>query len=97
MIAAVRGRDRGLGRRRVERQAIGIDVGEHRRGAGHHDRQRGERRGERRRDHFVARTDAERAQRQRERVGARADADGVRRRRDAAANSASNASSSGRE
>ena len=52
-----------------------VDIGEHRRRAGHHDRQGAERRRKRRRDHFVAGADAERSQRERERIGARADAD----------------------
>ena len=71
-------RDRGRGRVRIERQPLGIDVGEHRPRAGHHDGERRVGRRERRRDHLVARADVERAQDQRDRVGAGADADGVR-------------------
>ena len=79
MIAAVRGVTAAAAAARIEREAIGIDVGEHRPRAGHHDRQRRVRGRQRRGDDLVARTDAERAQRDRQRVGAGADADGVRR------------------
>jgi hypothetical protein len=70
-------RDGGLGGGRVERQAIGIDVGEDRPGPGHHDRQRRIGGRERRRDDFVSGADVEGPQDQRDRVGARADAHGV--------------------
>ena len=85
---------RGRGRVGIERQAVRIDVGEHRARAGHHDRERRIGGRQRRRDDFVAGTDVEGAQDQRDRVGAGADAHGVRLRH-AAANSASNASTSG--
>ena len=62
----------------IERQPLGIDVGEHRPRAGHHHRQRGVGGGKRRRDHLVAGADVERAENQRDRVGAGADADRVR-------------------
>jgi hypothetical protein len=66
---------------RIDRQTIGIDVGEHGTRAGHHDRERRVRGGQRRGDHLVARLDADGAQRDRQSVGAVADADGVRRPR----------------
>ena len=64
---------------RIERQAIGIDVGKNGAGARHHDRERRVRGRERRRDHLIARPDAKRAQRDRQRIGAGADAYGVGR------------------
>ena len=71
--------DRGGGRIGIEGEAVRIDVGKDRPGAGHHDRQRRVGRGERRRDHLVAGADVERSKRQRDRIGAGTDADGVSR------------------
>jgi hypothetical protein len=90
----VRGADCGLDAIGVDGQPHRIDVGEDRPRAGHHDRERGVGRGERRGNHFVAGADAERAQDQGNRVRPVADANRVRAP-DAAANSRSKASTSG--
>ena len=63
---------------RIHRQSLGIDVGKDRTRAGHHHRQRGVGRRQRRGDHFVAGADVEGAEDQRDRIGAGADADRVR-------------------
>ena len=76
-MAAVRGCHSCGGRPRIDRQSIGIDVGEHRPRASHHDGQRRVRGGQGRRDDLVARSDTDPAQRNRKRIGAGADADGV--------------------
>ena len=62
---------------RIERQAIRIDVGEHRPCAGHHHGQRRIGGRQRRRDHLVARPNPEAAEDERNRVGSGPDADGV--------------------
>ena len=87
-------RDGRFGRAWIKRQAIGINIRKDRTRTSHHHGERGVGRRQRRRDHLVAGTDVEGAQDQGDRIGARADADGVGARL-AAANSASNASTSG--
>ena len=90
--------DRGGRRAGVEREPFRIDVREHRPRPGHHDGERRECRGQRRRDHFVAwarfRAPSIRARG----IGAVSDADGVGGEKpQAPANSASNAATSGPE
>ena len=87
-------RDRRLDCRRVDGQALGIDVREDRPRARHHDGERRVRRRQRARHHLVSGADAERAQGQRQRVGPGRDAD-RRAVPEAAASSCSKASSSG--
>ncbi len=63
----------------VERERLGVDVDEHRAGSDAHDALDGGEERERRRDHLVARSDAERQERAHERVRAARDPDGVAR------------------
>ena len=77
MTARVRGGEHRLHRLGREQQRVGIDVGEHGRGAGvDHGLGGGDER-HRRHDDLVAVADAERPQRQRQGVGAGADTGGV--------------------
>ncbi len=71
------GTNRRLDARRIEREALGIDVHEHRSRARHDHRERGERGGEGRRDDLVPLADIERAQHQRDGIGAGTDGNGV--------------------
>src|SRR6266850_2593029 len=61
----------------IDRQTRRVDVGEDRTRAGHQDRERAVRGGQRRRDHLVARGNAERTEAERERIGPGADPDRV--------------------
>ena len=69
------GRDRRGSRLRVEREPLRVDISKHRPRAGHHDRERGIRCRQWRRDDLVPRTYAERTKRDCERVGPGPDAD----------------------
>jgi hypothetical protein len=87
--------DRRLDRRGIEAEAVGLDVGEDRRGAGerHRVRRRGER--ERRDDHLIARADAGGQQAEVQARGAGVDGDAGPPEPKCAENSSSKALTSG--